>query len=135
MSKPGCCHEEALPLSCHSEDSGVPKRKGFDLLLWGSLSAVSLLFVLGAFFVDEIAAYHALEVMADTAYHMIHAMWWGIAIGVVFIGFLSKVPREFTMSILGEGGTMSGLLRATGAGVLLDLCSHGILMVGTKRNA
>ena len=132
MRKPGCCHEEALPLSCHGEDSGALKRKGFDLLLWGSLSAVSLLFVLGAFFADEIAAYHALEVMADTAYHMIHAMWWGIAIGAIFIGFLSKVPREFTMSILGEGGTMSGLLRATGAGVLLDLCSHGILLVATK---
>ena len=70
--------------------------------------------------------------MADTVYHMIHAMWWGVAIGAVFVGVLSKVPREFIMSMLGKGGTVSGLLRATGAGVLLDLCSHGILMVATK---
>jgi len=27
---------------------------------------------------------------------------------------------------------LAGILRATAAGVLLDLCSHGILMVGAK---
>ncbi len=36
------------------------------------------------------------------------------------------------MALLGQGGTFGGILRATGAGVLLDLCSHGILMVATK---
>jgi uncharacterized membrane protein YraQ (UPF0718 family) len=36
------------------------------------------------------------------------------------------------MSALGQGGTIKGIVRATFAGVLLDLCSHGILMVGTK---
>ena len=70
--------------------------------------------------------------MTDTVIHMVHAMWWGVIIGMVFIGLLSKIPREFIMAILGRGGTVSGLFRATGAGVLLDLCSHGILMVATK---
>jgi len=32
--------------------------------------------------------------------------------------------------VLGRGGSVSGLLRAVGAGVLLDLCNHGILLVG-----
>ena len=125
--KPSCCHveEEKLP-SCHSQ------KKRFDYLFWGSLVSVTVLFVLGAFFPESVKPFPWLEAMAHTAHHMVHAMWWGVAIGAVFVGLLSKVPREFIMSILGKGGTFSGLLRATGAGVLLDLCSHGILMVATK---
>jgi len=36
------------------------------------------------------------------------------------------------MSILGTGGGLSGLLPAAGAGLMLDLCNHGVLMVGAK---
>ena len=134
MRKPNCCHIEEEPLvpSCHNEDDHGHQKNRFDILLWGSLIGVTLLFVLATFFPNAIATYPWLETMADTVYHMIHAMWWGVAIGTVFVGLLSKVPREFIMSMLGKGGTVSGLLRATGAGVLLDLCSHGILMVAAK---
>jgi len=59
-------------------------------------------------------------------------MWWGIALGIVMLSLLSGVPREFVTSILGTGKGMQGILRATIAGVFLDLCSHGILMVGVK---
>ncbi len=117
--------------SCHSEPGDHRKRR-FDYLFWGSLTGAGTLFVLGAFFPKWVAAYPRLETMAHTAHHMVHAMWWGVAIGAVFVGVLSKMPREFIMSMLSQGGTVSGLLRATGAGVLLDLCSHGILMVGAK---
>lgn len=48
------------------------------------------------------------------------------------MGFLSRVPRDFIMSILGVENGVRGVLRATLAGTLLDLCSHGILMVGMK---
>jgi len=136
--KPSCCHiEEEKPKapSCHSDgghQSHGHHKKRFDVLFWGSLLGVTLLFVLGVFFPNEITAYPWLETMAHTAHHMVHAMWWGVVIGAIFVGLLSKVPREFIMSMLGKGGTVSGLLRATGAGVLLDLCSHGILMVATK---
>ena len=63
---------------------------------------------------------------------MVHSIWWGDVIGALFIGLLSKVPREFILSILGKGGSFNGLLRTAGAGLLLGLCSHGILMVGGK---
>lgn len=52
--------------------------------------------------------------------------------GILFVGLLGKVPRDFVMAVLGKGGTVGGLLRATGAGVLLDLCSHGVLLAGMK---
>lgn len=59
-------------------------------------------------------------------------MWWGILIGIVAMGLIGAIPREFITSLLGRGGTFSGILRACGAGLLLDLCNHGILMVGMK---
>lgn len=52
--------------------------------------------------------------------------------GIVFVGLMGKVPRDFVMALLGRGGSLAGLLRATGAGLLLDLCSHGILLAGMK---
>jgi uncharacterized membrane protein YraQ (UPF0718 family) len=67
-----------------------------------------------------------------STYELLLKMSWGIILGVLAVGIMDIIPREFIMSIMGKGGTFSGLLRATAAGVLLDLCSHGILLVGTK---
>lgn len=61
-----------------------------------------------------------------------HVMWWGLALGILMVGLLSQIPQAFVLSVLGKGGTKSGLLRATMAGVFMDLCSHGILMVGME---
>ncbi len=136
MRQSSCCSlEEEKPTvsACHDDmNSGHGPKKRIDLLFWGSFIGVSLLWLLGVFFAAEITAYAWLAIMAHTVHHMVQAMWWGVVIGAVFVGLLSKVPREFILSMLGQGGTVSGLLRATGAGVLLDLCSHGILMVATK---
>jgi uncharacterized membrane protein YraQ (UPF0718 family) len=117
--------------SCH--DDGIEgSNHHIDFLFWGSVTGVSVLYLLGLFIPDKITSYPVLEIMTSTTYHMVHAMWLGVVIGAFFVGLLSKIPREFIMSILGKGGTTTGLLRATAAGVLLDLCSHGILMVATK---
>lgn len=59
-------------------------------------------------------------------------MWIGLIAAIFFVGLLGKVPRQLVTQTLGKGGSFSGIARATLAGVLLDLCSHGILMVGTK---
>lgn len=69
---------------------------------------------------------------AASSFELVNTMWWGVAIGVVLFGVLGFVPREFIMKILGTGTGLKGVLRATLAGVLLDLCSHGILMVGAR---
>ncbi len=63
---------------------------------------------------------------------LINKMWWGMLLGIFFVGFMDRIPRELITSALGKGGTFNGLLRACGAGVMLDLCSHGILLVGMK---
>lgn len=119
-----CCHTEE---TCHTPSKSKP-----DLLFWGSLVAVAFLLIIA--FVEPIflASSPRLAIMAHGTHHLMSAMWPGLVAGAIFSGLLSKVPREFVVSILGRGGTFSGLLRATGAGVLLDLCSHGILMIGVK---
>ena len=129
--KPSCCpdeKEELIPL-CSDKST---RKKRVDYFFWVLLLIIFILYILGHFFTRWVSGILWLETMIHTTHHMIHSMWWGVVIGILFIGFLSKVPREFIVSILGKGGTLSGLLRAVGAGVLLDLCSHGILMVATK---
>jgi len=69
---------------------------------------------------------------SHATFELMAQMWMGILLGIIFVGLLNIVPREVIISVLGKGGSFSGLLRATFAGLLLDLCSHGILMVGMK---
>jgi uncharacterized membrane protein YraQ (UPF0718 family) len=75
-------------------------------------------------------------VWLDTYCHATHEllgkMWWGILLGIAFVGLLHHIPRNVIVSILGRSKGFSGLLRATLAGLLLDMCSHGILLVGLK---
>ena len=73
-----------------------------------------------------------LVVMTSGVYELLNKMWWGLVAAVVFVGLLERIPRDLVMTTLGQGGTFKGVARATFAGLLLDLCSHGILMVGAK---
>ncbi len=59
-------------------------------------------------------------------------MWWGVALGIIVTGLMHKVPRHFFSAIMGRSDSFSGLLQAVFGGVLLDLCSHGILLVAAK---
>lgn len=63
---------------------------------------------------------------------LLKTMWWGIVLGITVVGFMGKVPRAYFNTILGRGDTVGGVIRATIAGLVLDLCSHGIVMVGAK---
>lgn len=72
------------------------------------------------------------DVMAHTVWDLLATMWWGVGLGILFVGFMAKIPKEYFSAILGKGGSFNGLLRACLAGLFLDLCNHGILMVGAK---
>jgi uncharacterized membrane protein YraQ (UPF0718 family) len=58
--------------------------------------------------------------------------WWGILAGILAVGIIGRLPQTLVSGLLGKGGTFGGILRATFAGVLLDLCNHGILMIGSQ---
>ncbi len=109
-----------------------PPKKNIDFLLWGSLFCIAFLYLHFSLF--ELTNAYALWyiTLAESVYDLVNTMWWGITLGVLMISALSRIPREFVMSILGSKKGLNGILRATAAGLLLDLCSHGILMVGAK---
>lgn len=126
-----CCPTEAPASSvCCPSDSGKTGKPRPDWLLWGSVLLVAIGYCLYLLAPTNLPGW--LHHYAAGSFELMNAMWWGIALGVIFVGLLSHVPRETIMRMLGEGGSWNGLLRATGAGVLLDLCSHGILAVGMK---
>ena len=112
-AEPSCC--------------GGSKKDRLDFLLWGSLAA----------FLAGIALHFAalplpawLHVYSHACFELLSRAWWGLLIGIVAVAVIGRLPRELVAAALGRGGSFSGLLRAVGAGVMLDLCNHGILMVG-----
>jgi len=134
------CHEEkVLPAdtaagaaSCHATSSAggeaaAPRRDNF---LWVCGVSVAVLYALG------LALPHGdggiVPTLAHGVVEFFNKMWWGMALGAVFVGILARIPRDLVMSVLGHREGFASLLRATLAGVLLDLCSHGILAVGMK---
>jgi uncharacterized membrane protein YraQ (UPF0718 family) len=71
-------------------------------------------------------------IFSHGSYELMSKAWWGLLLGIVAVGVIGQVPNELVASLLGRGGTLRGILRATFAGTLLDLCNHGILMVGMQ---
>ncbi|MEH6616834.1 MAG: permease [Porticoccus sp.] len=122
----GCCGPKMDDPSCHS------KKQRPDYLLWISATIVLVCYVLYWLVDGHPDLPQWLVVMTSGVFELINRMWWGLLAAVIFVGLLERIPRDLVMSALGQGGTFKGIVRATFAGVLLDLCSHGILMVGTK---
>lgn len=110
-------------------NNNKPKR---DWLLRISISILTLF--CGVYIIEPTAwsSTPIIENFSKNSLDLLNTMKYGLLIGIAFLGILSKIPKEFVMSILGQNKGFSGIIRATLAGVLLDLCSHGILMVGTK---
>lgn len=112
--------------SCH-----VTKRKT-DWLLIVSTTIVFLAYISLILFPENIASMAYAPAFTESVKALIDKMWWGVLLGILAVGMLGSIPRELVISILGKGGTLGGILRATLGGVLLDFCSHGILLVGSK---
>lgn len=111
--------------SCHSHNNKI------DYIFWFSLITVVILYIT-YMQIDDLLYSNWLYILAKTTFEFINRIWWGILIGIVMVGILSKIPREFIISIFGKQHSFKGILRATIAGVFLDLCNHGILMVASK---
>ncbi|UTF61118.1 permease [Gilvimarinus sp. DA14] len=128
MSEHCCSKPEPKPTQAGCCGAEPTAKKRPDFLLWGSLAGCVLLYSL---YLTGLASGWLMH-MAHGVFELLNTMWWGVVIGIVFVGLLNFVPQQLVVSMLGRGGSFSGILRATAAGVFLDLCSHGILMVGMK---
>ncbi len=118
-----------LPQSKGSSCCGGGARRRPDFLLWVSL----LLFLAGVtvhFAVPGAPAWA--HEFGQTCYELFTRAWWGVLFGIVAVAVIGRFPAELVASLLGRGGSVAGLCRAVGAGVLLDMCNHGILLVGMR---
>jgi uncharacterized membrane protein YraQ (UPF0718 family) len=122
VKTPSCC---AGKEDNAGHDHGKP---AFDYILWGSVTVI----------LTAITAYYAglniphMEHFVHSVFEFLGAMWWGILIGLIVVGIMNRVPKEYFQALLGRGDTASGIFRAALAGLLLDMCNHGILMIGAK---
>lgn len=119
MKTPSCCAHKG-------------EKKRTDFLLWGSMLTVVAAYFVYWLYPQLIVEVKALEHFSEAVFGLMNTIWWGIVIGMIMAGVLAKIPREFVVSILGRNAGLGGIIRATLGGVLLDLCSHGILMVAAK---
>ena len=112
-------------MSCH-----IKKKKDFFyilLIFMGLFLYASHLINLN-FFNNSTELFH----ISQSFFEIINTMSWGIFLGIVLVGILNKIPREYIHSLLGSPHEKNSILKAALAGVFLDLCSHGILLVGME---
>lgn len=123
-----CCGGDAKNIE-QAHNACCPSEEKTDFIMWGAGLFVSLSLLTYLLPFDKPEWLHTIT---HTSAEMFGAMWWGVVLAIFFVGLIGRLPRELVMSILGKAGSKRGLLRATGAGLLLDLCNHGILMVGMR---
>ncbi len=127
---PSCCAPEPIVSGCCADDQPVGRRRTDWFLI---ISAVLAGFGYGwHLLVGGGAAHSAIDHFAMGVFELLNIMWWGILLGIAFVGLLDRVPRDVIIAALTGERRTTGILRATAAGVAFDLCSHGILMVGMK---
>lgn len=131
-------------MSCCSNDNKKPEKNEadenhccgsksrIDWLLWGSLTIVVLAYAMHFFEFESLTGLSALGEFSHGVHELMTKMWWGVVAGIVAVGVMHQVPREAVMKVMGRSGSISGIARAVLGGVALDLCNHGILMVGMK---
>ncbi len=117
-----------MPPKCCPTDKKPSKNNRFDIILHTSTAII----VASLFSYMLFPQTGWLHTFSYTIIELMHAMWWGIALGIVFIGLMTKVPREYFSAILGQKDNLGGIIRATIAGLFLDLCNHGILLIAAK---
>jgi len=133
---PDCC-DQPEPASCCSppepDSSCCTPRTRIDWLLWVSLVVVLAAVAAHLLIPSAVASGPAaLGRFTAAITNLTAKAWWGILAGIVAVGIVGRLPRDLVTGLLGRGGSFTGILRATLAGTLLDLCNHGILMIGMQ---
>lgn len=114
---------------CHNR---TISEKNYDFLLWGTIIIVALCYFAYMLFPKSVSSVEVFFILSKSVFELMNTIWWGIFLGMIMVGVLAHIPREFVISIFGRPGGISGILRSALGGFMLDLCSHGILMVGAK---
>ena len=123
-----CCSEPEPELQeegprCHEKASRP------DWILYGSLLLVIPAYI-ASYFIPH--GNSGLSEFAHSIREFMDLMWWGLLLGIIAVGFLQYVPQRRVRQWLGDRSDFSGLSRSIAAGLLFDMCSHGILIIGMQ---
>lgn len=109
-------------------DHGAKKR---DFIYLGSFVLVGLAYFLACLPGDK-AFFGPVQIFSHHVFELMNSMWWGLALSILGVGLLNKIPRQMVYRYFGSNKGVGGLFKATMAGTLFDLCSHGILVLAMK---
>lgn len=103
--------------SCHD----ITDTKKIDYILWGSLAIIFVSYtnLMTTDFLTSITA-------------IMNEMWWGIFLGIASVAAIDLLPQKTLLKILGKQTGINSIFRAAFAGVVLDVCSHGIILIAMK---
>ena len=111
-----------------SQSTTCPKSFKLDPIMHGSLAIIVITIL-----IDTLDfTLPGLDVFVHTQVELLIDMSWGIALGLVSVGIMNKIPREYFTIIMGRGDTFRDIVKAAIAGVVLDMCNHGILVISGK---
>ena len=115
--------------------SEIPKKAPFDWILWGSLSVIAVALV--AYLILPFSGWvgpYKLTFFISSVVTFLKKMWWSIVVAILLVGFLDTLSSELLLKLLGSGykSRLAQIARASLAGILLDVCSHGILAIGMQ---
>lgn len=100
-----------------------------------TLFVVTTTFIVAAIAVHFIAPSALPSVLTSLAHDvatLVDEMLLGLVISIFAVGVMHHVPKQWIMHVLGRANGVRGLSRAIGAGLLLDLCNHGVLLIGMQ---
>lgn len=104
------------------------KKKRPDFILYGSIGIIAATLALYAL----TPGWGKLAVFAQAQIEILAEMSWGVALGLISVGLMNRIPREYFTAVMGRGDTFGDIVKAAVAGVVLDMCNHGILVVAGK---
>ncbi len=113
---------------CCPSNTNKPWWQRIDIILWLSLSVLVL--PLGLQFYSPWSA--TLAPLAHDVTGLFGQIWWGMLMAFLAVGMLGLIPQPLVLKTLGHKTGFQGLWRAVLAGLLFDLCSHGIALVGVQ---
>lgn len=111
---------------CPSKNTS--QKPKLDLIMHGSIAVIIVAILLHGFN----APIPGIHPFTHTIIEMLYTMSWGVALGLISVGLMNKIPREYFTHLMGRGDKFSDILKAAVAGVILDLCNHGILVITGK---
>jgi hypothetical protein len=106
----------------------MQKKRRPDYIMHGSLFVIAVTFAL--YYAG--VGWTGLDIFAQAQAELLLDMSWGVALGLLSVGLMNKIPREYFTAVMGRGDTFKDIVKAAIAGVVLDMCNHGILVISGK---